>query len=409
MPISHFQLFPQLPQRPIVLALLGAFWPDHDAAGPNQSLAGLARALGDEFEFKILARDRPFAAREPAVPTGVWVDRQFARFRYCRVLALGATDLSEILRSTPHDVLMMNGFFDREFTIPALFLRWVGRIPRKPTILSTRGEFGEGAIGLKSGRKRAYLGLARRLGLLSDVWLHATSSQEASDVRRWFPWCGDIVIAPNINRLSEFRIPHSSGGGRGVRLLFLGRIARVKNLRFALEALRNVQTSVSFDIIGPVNDAGYWKECERIVAMLPAHVTVRQLGSISNADVQQTMRGYDLLFLPTAGENFGHAIFEALSSGVPVLISDQTPWRNLEKKNGGWDLPLDDTQRFSSVIDSFSKLDFAARVNLARGARALAEEWVKESDAVDRNRAMLRQVLGRTGTATSVASGEVCP
>jgi glycosyltransferase involved in cell wall biosynthesis len=324
------------------------------------------------------------------------------------VFALGAKDLSEILRSTPHDVLMMNGFFDREFTIPALFLRWMGRVPRKPTILSTRGEFGEGAIGLKSSRKTAYLGLARRLGLLSDVWLHATSSQEASDVHRGFPWCRDILVAPNISRLSEFRSPRSGGGG-GIRLLFLGRITRVKNLHFALEALRNVRTSVRFDIIGPVNDAGYWQECKRIVAMLPTHITVRQLGPISNADVSQTMRGYDLLFLPTAGENFGHSIFEALSSGVPVLISDQTPWHDLEKKDAGWDLPLDDTQRFSRAIDSFSKLDFAARVHLARGARALAEKWVKESDAVDRNRAMLRQALGRTAICTSVASGEVCP
>ena len=33
--------------------------------------------------------------------------------------------------------------------------------------------------------------------------------------------------------------------------------------------------------------------------------------------------------LPTGGENFGHAIFEALSCGVPALISDRTPWRDL--------------------------------------------------------------------------------
>ena len=34
---------------------------------------------------------------------------------------------------------------------------------------------------------------------------------------------------------------------------------------------------------------------------------------------------YDLLFLPTKGENFGHVILESMSAGTPVLISDTTP------------------------------------------------------------------------------------
>jgi hypothetical protein len=39
---------------------------------------------------------------------------------------------------------------------------------------------------------------------------------------------------------------------------------------------------------------------------------------------------YDLFLFPTLGENYGHVISEALASGCPVVISDQTPWRNLE-------------------------------------------------------------------------------
>ncbi|MCK5907631.1 MAG: hypothetical protein KAG37_08560, partial [Flavobacteriales bacterium] len=38
-----------------------------------------------------------------------------------------------------------------------------------------------------------------------------------------------------------------------------------------------------------------------------------------------------------------HAIFESFACGVPVLISDKTPWINLEEKNIGYDLALDET------------------------------------------------------------------
>jgi glycosyltransferase involved in cell wall biosynthesis len=74
------------------------------------------------------------------------------------------------------------------------------------------------------------------------------------------------------------------------------------------------------------------------------------------------MQNYDLLFLPTAGENYGHVVVEALSAGVPVLLSDQTPWRCLQEKGIGWDIPLSDTNRFVEAIQ------FAAK--------ASSQEWV---------------------------------
>jgi hypothetical protein len=164
-----------LSDRPVILVLLGAFWPGHEATGPNQSFRQFALALRDEFEFKIVARDRPFGARGALAPSGEWVDRGFALFRYCTISAArGARGLGEILHATPYDLLMMNGFFDREFTIPALLRRRRDKTRWRPAILSTRGEFADGALGLKSLRKHIYLKLARHLGLVEDVWLHAT-------------------------------------------------------------------------------------------------------------------------------------------------------------------------------------------------------------------------------------------
>ncbi len=383
--------------RPVVLVLIGAFWPEHDATGPNQSLRGLATALGQEYEFKVVSRDRPFGGGDILAPNGRWIDRGFATFRYCAIAPAGwARGLAGILRETPYDLLMMNGFFDREFTLPTLMLRRFGRVPRRPAIVSTRGEFASGALGLKYGRKGAYLQLARRLGLLSDVWLHATGQREAQDIETGFPFSRGVLVAPNVRTLGPLPLAlgEAHGEPRPFRLAFLGRVSRVKNIDYALRVLASVTVPVQFDIYGPVEDAALEQECHQIIAGLPANAGVSWKGAIANEAVPDTLAAYDLLFLPTRGENFGHAILDALSVGVPVLISDQTPFQKLDEIGAGWSLPLANPAAFVRVIEDASGMTPGARGRLREAARRLAERVVRESNAVAANRGLLRNVLG---------------
>src|SRR5205823_11143200 len=100
----------------------------------------------------------------------------------------------------------------------------LGRVPRRSTIRSPRGEFAAGALGLKASRKRAYLAVARRLGLLSDVWLHATGPREAEDIAREFPWSRGVLVAPNVRLLPALlpRPDHAVTEAGVTRLAFLG-------------------------------------------------------------------------------------------------------------------------------------------------------------------------------------------
>ena len=389
-------------RRPVVLVLMGAHWPGSESTGPNLSLKELCRALAGDFQFRLLARDRPFGASQPAVTTGRWIDQGFADARYCAVSRTGAEDLRSILCETPHDLLWLNGFFDREFTLPALVLRRLGRIPCKPTLLSPRGEMAAGALGLKAGRKSAWVAAARRTGLLADTWLHATGPREYRDIAARFPWSKGVIEAPNVRAMIVPQAATSNDhAGNGVcRLAFIGRIARVKNLDYALAALRGVIAKVSFDIYGPVSDPAYWVECRQLIAALPANVSVEHKGEIANGDVPKVLACTDMLFLPTKGENFGHAIFEALACGVPVLVSDQTPWQDLEASCAGWSLPLTEVSGFSAAVDTFAAMTGSSRASLARGARRLAERWHTSSEAIAKSRAMFRAVLGHTISAS---------
>ena len=388
------------PKRAVVLVLAGAYWPKSESAGPNISLTGLCHALSGEFDFRILARDRPFVSSVAWAQSGVWHDHEFAKIRYCEIGRAGAQNLAAILRETNYDVLWLNGFFDREFTLPALMLRRLGRVPVRATLISPRGEFGGGALGLKAIRKRIWLALTR-LGLLKDVFLHATGPHEHEDIAAACSWSRGIVDAPNIRVMIDeprHAAARETEPGGPLRLAFLGRIARVKNLDYALDILRTVSVPARFDIIGPVSDPTYWAECLPRISALPPHVCVRHLGEITNDQVPRFMGDADMLFLPTKGENFGHAIFEALACGVPVLISDQTPWRGLAAKNAGWDLPLDAPAGFAKAIESLASATPSQRDDLRQGARALAEGWVRESDSVAATRTMLQELIAADPT-----------
>lgn len=362
--------------RPVVVVAFGASQRATAAAGPVVSIKALTQRLEHRYDFRILANP------ELGLGTGVETPRGFA-------------ELISYFKRTPQDLLVLSSFFDREYTLPILLLRRLGLVERRPTILSPRGEFSQGALALKRGRKVTYIAAARSAGLLNDVWLHGTSEAELLDVKTVFPWAAGYVCAENIRSLLPLQ-PHRPCESY-LRLAFLGRVAPVKNINFALQALANVQSKVKFDIFGPLEDPVYWDTCCRTISSLPQNVSVDYKGPISNDDLPAYFAECDLLYLPSVSENFGHAIFEALSCGVPVLIGNQTPWKNLSEKGAGWALPLDSPEPFTAAIDELAAMSEAQRERLRNGARALAEAYVSEGTAVTATAAMFDALLNNAG------------
>jgi glycosyltransferase involved in cell wall biosynthesis len=376
--------------KPVVLVALGCFWPGNDASGPNQSFIALATALQGEFDFRVVARDRAPGAASSSAPPG-WVDLGFAKARYLEIGRFGARGLGALLKQTPHDVLWLNSVYDREFTLPALLVaRFSGR-SRAHIVLSPRGEFGAGALEVKAAKKQVFLRLARTLGLWRAITWHATSEAEARDAAAEAPRGARIVVAPNLRLM--LAPPPFTPPGEALRVIFVGRIAPIKGLAFALKALARVRAKVRFEIFGPPEDAATYAQARALAQALPPHIEVVWQGAASNEAIIEAHARSDLLLLPTGGENFGHAIFEALSCGTPALISDQTPWRGLEAKRAGWDLPLTAPEGFVAAIESFAALPSEARAQWREGARACARAYVEESGAAQASARLLREAM----------------
>ena len=157
----------------------------------------------------------------------------------------------------------------------------------------------------------------------------------------------------------------------------------IKNLLGLLQALKSIETSmIDLDIFGPVEDISYWSDCEAVIDILPRNISVNFRGAVESSKVLKTIAKYDLYVLLTEGENFGHTIYEALSASVPILISDQTPWRQLQSKSAGWDLPLSDNKGLICALEEAVSWNSSQIKEQKIGAYDLACDYLNNSNRI---------------------------
>lgn len=351
-------------KKPVVLTFVGNYLPGYKAGGILRSVVNTVDHLSDEFDFRIVTRDRDLGEKTPYsnIRPNQWQTVGNASVCYFSPGLCTTKHILNIIVSTEHDILFLNSFFD-SFTVKALWNRRLRKADFKPIVIAPRGEFAWASLKQKYPKKFVFIQAAKLLGLYDDVTWHASSKFEADDlvnVMKIRPehihMAMDLPGKFRAMRVLDEKATHSVKS-KGLKIVFLSRISREKNLDYALKILGKVRNKVSFDIFGPKENADYWKECERITTGLPENITVRYLGGVHPSEVVDVMSRYDLFFLPSGGENYGHVIAEALTAGTPVLISKKTPWRDLAADECGWDIDLSDADGFVRVIENLAMQD----------------------------------------------------
>ena len=386
-------------KKPIVLALVRYYLPGDKSGGPVRTITNIVDHLGDDIEFRIVTSDRDALDDAPysAVSVDAWNRVGKARVYYVPPAKQTIRGLLKLIEDTPYDVLYLNSFFDPIFTQRPLMVRRLGLLPTKPVVIAPRGEFSPGALAIKRWKKVPYQWFASALGLYRGLIWQASSDREAEDIRcAMGATVRNISVARNLPPLSianESQDNKSLKDGGPLRVVFLSRITPMKNLDFALRVLARVNTTVQFDIYGPIEVASYWRQCQVLMTKLPPNVSVQYHGAVAHSEIPTVFGSHDLLFLPTRGENYGHVILESLSAGTPVLIANTTPWRNLEEGGIGWDLALDDEQGFVDRIHRASQLSDEALKVWRERVYSFAREYAANPDIVASNRNLFMDIF----------------
>jgi hypothetical protein len=82
-----------------------------------------------------------------------------------------------------------------------------------------------------------------------------------------------------------------------------------------------------------------------------------------------------------------------MAGGCPVLVSDKTPWRGLEKYGAGWDIPLEEPSRFRNVLENYAVMTFNERERLRRAAREFARTRCNADEALAAHTRLIRNTL----------------
>jgi glycosyltransferase involved in cell wall biosynthesis len=104
-------------------------------------------------------------------------------------------------------------------------------------------------------------------------------------------------------------------------VLFLGRLNRIKGADLLLHALKKLETNVSIKIVIAGADDGQEAELRRQIQQTGIASKVILAGFLDGAEKASALADADLLVVPSRSEIFSMAAVEALSAGVPVLLS----------------------------------------------------------------------------------------
>lgn len=302
-----------------------------------------------------------------------------AEVYYCSPDQMGWWPLLKAVKNLQPDFIYLNSMFSLTFSIYPVLQRRLG-LYHSQLVLAPRGMLKASALQFKRPKKMIFLKAMRWLGVAGLLRFHATDETEWKDIQHHFGQQVKGLIAGNFpGHIQEQIEPLEKKPGQ-LSLLFIGRLHPVKNLDFLLSILTNATEAISLDIVGSEEDAEYTALCKEKAAALPANVRVRFLGEQPPQVLAGIIQEHHFLILPTHGENFGHVIFESLSQGRPVVISDQTPWRNLQAKQAGWELPLQDKDAWLAALQEACQAGQQEFDQWSKGAWQLAHDYLHQTN-----------------------------
>jgi glycosyltransferase involved in cell wall biosynthesis len=349
------------------------------AGGPPRSLHAMFELLWREIDFSVFCLDRDLnqTSSFEGIRPGDWYDHGSWRSKFDTYRSFSFLRILREIRQAKADYVYLNSFFDVKFsTLPLLCCLLLG-ISQK-VVIASRGELSQGALSIKSPKKRLFIFLMRTLGVYRNVTWHASTQLELEEIvrlrlgkREKIVVACDCIILPAVDE-AALRMRHRAKGP--LKICFLSRISPKKNLLFCMEVLKRTNVDIEFDVYGASDDKAYWEQCLELAKELPKTCRFQHKGVVGRNALGKTLLSYDFFFLPTLGENFGHAIIESLHFGVPVLISDQTPWDDVEKEGCGWAIPLTDIDAYVAAIEQMGLKDSNDREKISSNARRYASK-----------------------------------
>jgi glycosyltransferase involved in cell wall biosynthesis len=357
------------------------FYPFSDAGGPIRSIENLITVLNSRLSFKLITSSNNYQGeplpdtlksncfvKEAITNTDIWYSQNSVK---------GYFKLIKLLYLNRFHTFYINGLFiPRLCFLPALIC--------KNIIISPRGMLIKNTLGKKAIFKKLYFFLLKQVISKKAIW-HATDKAEVADIKRFFGINANVQLISNIPVKPTQTIKLFTKQVGALRLVYFGLIAQKKGLLILIQSLKSLSYPVLLDIYGSVKDQSYWKLCLNEINNNNSLASFSYKGHANPAESQNILADYDAFVLLTKGENFGHSIYEALSVGTPVIISNKTPWSFSDSSSPpGWVIDYTnyefDLIKLKQAIQDLYKMDSHAYNSCSVNAHKYAVDFYNSHD-----------------------------
>ena len=381
--------------KPVILVFVRHYLPGFRSGGPVRSVSNLVRALEGEYDFRIVCLNRDLGEKKTYsdIASGHWTKLGAAHVYYLTDQEMGFGLCRRLIAELKPDMIYLNSLLDRKFSMLPFLA--VGRGKATPVLIAPRGELSPGALGLKTWRKQFFLRIVKLCNYFAHVHWHASSAAEEAQLHEVFaPKIRHLFQASNLPEIQQNSLTRTRLKKPGVlRIVLAARISPMKNTLAAIRVAGQLHGEVVLDLWGPLENKDYWAACEKQVQLCQPNVKVNYRGEVAHEKMHAVLREYDLMLMPTLGENFGHSIIEALSAGLPVIISNRTPWKNLMDAGVGADLSLENEFDFVRHLERYQAMGEDELAEVRINCQRFVAAWQSKYADLGKYRKMFDAVI----------------
>jgi glycosyltransferase involved in cell wall biosynthesis len=236
---------------------------------------------------------------------------------------------------------------------------------RVSRIVSPRGMLTPWALRHHAWKKTLAWHLYAKRHLLSAAALHATSRQEAAELRALGARQPIAVIPNGVHALDDRR----TSASKTRTMVFLSRLHPKKGVRELVDAWRAAAPNGWRLVLAGPDEA----QMLGSLRLVPSD-TIDYIGEVDGERKRDLLESASVVVLPSYSENFGVVVAEALMAGTPVIATHGTPWEGLVRERCGWWIPMT-PDSLTQAVRGATSLDNATLA--AMGGRGKA--WVTEN------------------------------
>lgn len=219
-----------------------------------------------------------------------------------------------------YEIIHVHGLFSFTSVVASLIALWF----KVPLIVRPLGVLNNYGMQRKRLIKTASFLLIESRILRKATRVHCTSVSEQSEIQKLILEFNPVIIPLALDKeVNLFNRETSNSEKSTFSVLYLSRIdnkKNIENLLVAISLLKEWRYSIAITIAGGGN-VQYIFQLKSLAIKLGIDSIINWTGYVDGVKKRKVFEDAEIFVLPSFSENFGIAVLEALSFGLPCVVS----------------------------------------------------------------------------------------